>query len=1487
MNDQLLQGTRLSPLQKRVWSLQNESPVYFLQCEVDINGSLDENKLSDSIRTVISRHEILRTVYHRQAGLAFPLQVANENHSFTWQEAGNNGFNYENEPPLQATLTQKDENSWQLLLKMPALAADSFSMQMLVEEIVAEYDGTVPGNDILQYTRFSEWQHELLASPDEFAADFWSKYSFQKGNEYAIPFLNYNTTGGPFSPQQIVISPAAKLLGSLEYTAAVNRINVADIILGCFSMVIQRFIGNGPLTIGYTGKGREYDELEHTLGLLEKTLPLMIPAGYDGTFTGLVQQIAEEKEKVKEYGEYFNPLSGAEEQDYFRSVFQEEEIKEITTASDVKFCLQSIQGATDKFDVKLIYIRRKDRAELRFCFDNARLNELSATTMAAQLTALLEEVVKTPRETVREISERSIRQAAFPGDVTAAVVPGNNIIEVFDYIVQQNNDTVAVQAGGSLLTYGQLKEKAEQLSAYLVKQCGIKKGDIVALCMPRSEDMITAMFGILKSGAAYLPIDPKTPAARINYMLEDSKSALLITDRDVLSPDISAEVISLGPAFWEKLHITTALQPSCCGNCQKNCGKHREGEIEQAAKKEGIDPGSISYIIYTSGSTGKPKGVLITHGSLLNYAHWFITKYDIGAADRTLLFSSVAFDLCYTALWPSLLSGATLVIHEETEYLDPLAFTNDLVENKISFIKLTPSHFSLIARDPLFNVKFDKYSLRLIVLGGEEIVAEDVEEYLRYNPGVQFVNHYGPTETTIGVLTKNISKENIAQFRKKTVLGRPNTGNQVFIIDENAKRECAIGETGEICVSGRGLAAGYLNRKELTDEKFTANPLLDETLMYRTGDLGRRMPDGDIEFLGRKDFQVKIRGYRIETGEIEEALLSFPGAEDASVLVTQPEETAEKQLVAFVKSKEKLKSNLLIDHIAGRLPHYMMPVSIKVLPSFPLLPNGKLDRKALLELAGRETNIKEYIAPRNNTERMLASIWKEVLSSRQPGINDNFFELGGHSLKAAQLVSRIYKAFDRKIELRAVFDHPTIGQLAKVIQATGFDQYDPIPKVQEAAYYPVSHAQKRLWILNQFTKDKIPYNSSSCYRIRGELDIAKLQSAFDALIERHESLRTSFINVDGTPRQKINTVEACGFKLIVDDVQEENDPDRVIEQLTLYSYHTPFDLEKGPLLRARVIRVREREYLLVCNIHHIIYDGWSLSILFNELLTIYNAYTENIENPLPPLTVQYKDYSVWHNAKISPDEEEYWLQKLSNHPRLISLPYDKVENPDEINYSRRDVYFSEEDTNALREIAKNCQTTLSNLLLGIYGLFLNQVSGQQDIMIGIGHANRNHEDTEKLIGFFINMLAIRIRFSEEDTLESVVKQVSENAIEAFQHSNYPFDLLVEKLCVNRYADRQPILNVMYDFKNFYDIQLQEDFSLLETNLQIEQVKMGETLAAHDLILHVVDNGGNIMYYFEYKKECFLPSTVHNFYTVFKKLAGLVAKELLPITEAAC
>ncbi len=1502
MNEQTIQGVRLSPMQKRIWSLQSASPVYFVQVAIAITGKLDTTRLADSIDWVISRHEILRTAYIRQANMLYPLQAVSETASGRLEEfngaAANDSLfentvaNVQDAQPLCTRLYNDGDDKHTLVLQLPALAGDMITLQKIAAEIAAVYAGVGVNEEedetgAIQYGQFAEWQLELVASPDEAAADFWQTWSFEKGNEYRIPFSNYEIPGGAFQPALTGIVPPADVwnkLSALEETG----IPADMVLMACFYIFLHRYINAEETTIGYAVPGREYDELKDIMGLLSTTLPVVIAPVAGETVLSLAKRLEEQTQKVREYGEYFS-RSGDKQTDstpYFRSIYEYTEINsDSIPVNNVSFQTGNIKSVTDRFDIKLQVQRRGNSVQLQFYYDASILNAASATTMAAQISDLLSEAVQAPGETVDAIAARSVKQVLFSGDTNSKETQTKSIIELFSENVKRHGDSIALQDGNISLTYKTLDQQTAQLAAWLSSQYNIKPGDIVALCMERSAAMIISMLGILKTGAAYLPIDAKTPLARIQYMMEDSHAALLITDNSVPAASVPQALI-IDETFWNELPDAATNPSFQCKKCKADC--KRATTVQTGCREDSmvISSSSTAYIIYTSGSTGKPKGVLISHGSLINYAHWFISKYGIVENDRTLLFSSIAFDLSYTSLWSSLLGGAALYIHKEKEYLDPLEFITDLVDNQITFIKLTPSHFSLIARDPDFEHNSKKYNLRLVVVGGEEIIAEDIEKYLAANPSAQFVNHYGPTEATIGVLTKNIDKNNIRQFRQKTVLGKSNANNQVFILSSDGQRLCAAGETGEICVTGKGLATGYLNRKEMTAEKFIALPFLNNTLNYRTGDLGRWMPDGNIEFLGRKDFQVKIRGYRVETGEIEEALLDFPGVEDASVQLLEDPGTKDKRLIAFIRTQEKINSIALNEKLQAGLPHYMIPAEFISVKTFPLLPNGKIDRAALNEIANQsERQAATYIAPRNNTEKILTDIWKEVLNGRNCGIRDNFFNLGGHSLKAAQLISRIYKTFNKKIELRAIFDCPTVEQLARLLNTMGYDKaYESIPAVPEMDYYEVSHAQKRLWILNHFTKDKISYNSSCYYRIRGPLDVQVLDSAFKALIERHESLRTTFAAIDGQPWQKINTCEECGFKLETADLRTNDDPLAAADKMALSGYYNAFDLENGPLLRAMAIQVGDDEWLFTCNIHHIVYDGWSLNILFNELLTIYNAFIDHAENPLPPLAIQYKDYSAWHNAMINGEEETYWLKKLANYPKLISLPYDKIDFPDDQPYARQNISLSEEDSFLLKEIAKAGNTTLSNLFLSIYGLFINQVSGQNDIMIGIGHANRNHEDTEKLIGFFINMLVIRMRFSEDDTLDDLVKQVSESSVEAFQHSNYPFDLLVEKLCVNRYADRQPILNVMYDFKNFYDIQLQEDLSLLETTLRIEQVRIGDTIAAHDLILHVLEADKNIFYYFEYKKECFLPATIQNFYGIFNKLLGLFIRVLSPVTS---
>jgi amino acid adenylation domain-containing protein len=1422
MKAEVLQDIDLSPLQKRIWTLQKETASFYSECTVVITGEVNRRQLEESIRHVMTVHDNLRTAYVERPLVAYPMQVVQDEPSFEWIKDEER----DTCKPLTASLHQQDAYIHQLRLFMPAMSGDQHTLNAVAKEICRHYasGAAVVQENELQYGQFADWQNELLAEPAEAALDFWQQYNYSNGNSFTAPFAGHQATGGAFTPAFINIPvnfPAGKLS---KFT-----------VMACFAVMMKQLTSQQELTIGYVSEGRNYEELENTMGLLSRSLPVISRPREDMTLAALAAMLEEEVDKVSEWQEYFNwGRENDNSRNYFHALFAYNKCTSaLYAAPDLNFRLSDIISITDKFDLKLDVLETEDTCRLRFAYNSSKLSRQAGETLARHFAAIIN--AASAQRTVSEIM-RGATVTGFPFPVEINVDCNDSIISLFEATAKRNANAVAVQHSGIALSYKALNEEAGRLATYLQQTYSLKQGDIAAFCLERSEKLLVVMLGILKTGAAYLPVDVRTPAERISYMLEDSGAKVLITDKML-------EALSLDE-----------LSP---------------------VNDEQIDPSSAAYVIYTSGSTGKPKGVMISHASLVNYVSWFISKYSVSASDSTLLFSSVAFDLCYTSLWSSIIAGARVCVHQEAEYLDPVEFTADLIENNITFIKLTPSHFSIVAKDPLFDEKVAAYSLRLIVLGGEPIAADDVERYLRHHPQVQFVNHYGPTETTIGVLTYDINFNNISTFRRRPVIGSPIGNTQAFVLTEDMSAKCVPGETGEICISGNGVAMGYLNRETLSAEKFIPNPFMPGKLMYRTGDLGRWMPDGTIEFLGRKDFQVKIRGHRIETGEVEYTIASFAGVTDAIVQVVPQAETGEPQLFAFIKSPEGITVKALEAYLRERLPHYMIPAQFIVLRSFPLLPNGKINRSELLKEAAKHHKRAAYLAPRNRTEATLADIWSEVLSVEKPGVHDDFFELGGHSLKAAQLVSRIYKSFGKKVQLKEIFDHPTIGQVAVIINKAEAKDYDAIIPLPESERYEVSHAQKRLWILDHFSKDRIPYNSPSYFRITGRLYPALLADSFRQLIERHESLRTTFITIDGLPWQQVSDYANCGFRMEEIDLRAMNNAFPEAEQIALAEANSPFDLTRGPLLRAKLIQTGNDEYVLVCNIHHIISDGWSLRILFEELLTIYDAQVQGKEHVLPALDIQYKDYAAWHNKRVNGEEEAYWLRKLSNYPRLANLPYD--ENPE--GYIRYNVELGVTESDALREIAKKYNTTLSNLVLGIYGLFIHQLSGQDDILIGVGHANRNHADTEKIIGFFINIVIIRMQFSGDDTLQQLVRRLSDDALEAFGHSEYPFDLLVEKLCSNRYADRQPILNVMYDFKNYNDVLLGNDGTRSTALPAIERISFGEHIASHDLILHVTESDSNIIYNFEYKQDCFSTATAQQFYNIFGKLLTLVTREL--------
>lgn len=1429
MKAEVIQDTDLSPLQKRVWSLQAGSPSYGSECVLTIKGGVQQQRLEDSIRQVMAAHDNLRTTFAERPLVKYPLQVVHDEPSFEWSD----GVARNTTAPLTASLHRQDNGAHQLRLYMPALSGDHYTLRSIAAGICHCYAGGIAEQENeLQYGQFADWQNELAAEPAEAALDFWGQYDYKAGNDFSIPFAGHGAPGGAFTPAFVNI-PASFAAGSqARFT-----------LMACFAVMLRQLTGRQQFTIGYVSDGRNYEELQNVMGLLSRSLPVLSDCRDDLAIGQLAAQLKEEVKKVSEWQEYFTwPVEEeGQSRHYFRALFEYNACKPaLPAAQGLDINLSDITSITDRFDLKLDVLDTGDACRLRFAYDSGILSRQSAEILSRHFAAIVENISaqKTVADTMRDAAVEG-----FPSPVEINPHCTDSIVSLFEQAVRRHGDAIAVQYAGAALSYAALNEAAGKLAAWLRQAYSLHAGDIAAFCLDRSEQLPVVMLAILKTGAAYLPIDVRTPAERIAFMLEDSHAKVIITGK-ALDLSIASQLVYDAAA----LETLAPLQ------------------------QEIISPASAAYVIYTSGSTGKPKGVMIAHASLVNYVRWFIDKYSLSPADSTLLFSSVAFDLCYTSFWSSLIGGARVCIHREAEYLDLVEFTADLIDNRITFIKLTPSHFSLVAKDPLFEEKAAAYSLRLVVLGGEPIAADDVQQYLARHPHVQFVNHYGPTETTIGVLTYDIDATNIQAFRRKPVIGRPIANTQALVMAEDLGRICAPGETGELLIAGNGVAIGYLNRPALNEEKFITT---DHGRLYRTGDLARWMPDGAIEFLGRKDFQVKIRGHRIEAGEIEQVIISFAGVTDAIVQVTPHAETGEPRLLAFVKSPAGIAAKSLEAYLRERLPHYMIPAQFIVLDAFPLFPNGKVNRNKLLLEAAQQQERTAYVAPRTPAEAALAAIWREVLSVDNPGVHDDFFALGGHSLKAAQLVSRIFKSFGKKVQLKEIFDHPTIGQVAAIIDQAAEKEYEAIIPLPPADRYEVSHAQKRLWILDHFSKDKIPYNSPSYFRITGAMNSALLAAAFRQLVERHESLRTTFVTIDGLPWQQVSSYEDCGFRMEETDLRGTSDADAAAEALALAEANTPFGLTRGPLLRANLIRIEDETYILVCNIHHIISDGWSLRILFEELLSLYDAQLRGQAHTLPPLSIQYKDYAAWHNRRVNADEEAYWLRKLANYPRLANLPYD--EDPE--GYIRYNVEVNAEESNALREIARKYNTTLSNLVLGIYGLFIHQLSGQDDILIGVGHANRNHADTEKIIGFFINIVVIRMQFSDDDTLQQLMKRLSDDALEAFGHSDYPFDLLIEKLCSSRYADRQPILNVMYDFKNYSDVLLGGNAAGPGLLPAIERISYGEHVASHDLILHVTESGDNIIYNFEYKQDCFSPATAQQFYNIFGKLLTLVTREL--------
>ncbi|WP_062293914.1 non-ribosomal peptide synthetase [Nostoc piscinale] len=1035
------------------------------------------------------------------------------------------------------------------------------------------------------------------------------------------------------------------------------------------------------------------------------------------------------------------------------------------------------------------------------------------------------------------------------------------IHELFKIQVLTTPNSVAIEYKQQKITYQEIENKSNQLAAYLC-QVGVTTETLVALYLDRSPDVIITILAILKAGGAYLPLDTAAPVERLKTILQDARSSVLITQKHQLNHLAS---------------ITNHLQTICIDE-QNNLTNISDDIVLYGE----VTCHNLAYVMYTSGSTGKPKGVCITHRGVVRLVK--NTNYANFSVDEVILqLASIAFDAATFEIWGALLNGGKLVIMPiKTPSLQEIGTA--IKQYHVTTLWLTAGLFNLIVEEQIENLK----SLRQLLAGGDVLSKYHVKKVLEELPECQLINGYGPTENTTFTCCHKIT---VKDLQKDSIpIGHPIANTQVYILDD-ILQVVPVGMPGELYIGGDGLARGYLNRPDLTAEKFIQNPFSDDpnSRLYKTGDRARWLPDGTIEFLGRIDFQVKIRGFRVELGEIEAVLAQHPSVRSVVVLA-QEYQPGDKRLVAYFTQEANIgavNSSELRHFLQQKLPNYMIPSAFILLDQLPLNANGKVDRNALPNLENLCIHIdSNFVLPRTPTEKILANIWAEVLGF-QVGIYQPFLEVGGHSLHATQIVSRVRDCFRVDLPVSAVLEASTIFELSQQIesanqQADSLMSIPELPEISDKNNLPLSVYQERLWLLEQKSGLRPIYNLPMVFRLTGTLHIASLEQAINTIIQRHESLRTTFPVVEGLPIQHI----AAELKISILVQQIENYGEMEIQSLVDAEARQTFNLKQEPPIRARLLRLTEKDHILMITIHHIAADGWSLGIFNQELSVLYKAYTQQSPSPLAPPLFQYSNFSLWHRQWFQQPQVytplvDYWSRKLAAAPPLLQLPSDRP-RPQLQSFSGRiqSFHLDLELTQQLINLSQKSGSTLFMTLLAGFAILLHSYTSNKDILVGSAVANRNHTKIESIIGCFSNIMPLCISIIGNSSFLNLIKQIRQIALEAYPYQDFPVEHLLSSLQSSRDLSYSPWYQVIFNLLNVPMNNLEL------TGLDIEPIPVEKGTAICDLSVLIWETPLGLEGIFEYNTELFDAATIEqliqNFQILLQELVSNPDQNILSL-----
>lgn len=1038
--------------------------------------------------------------------------------------------------------------------------------------------------------------------------------------------------------------------------------------------------------------------------------------------------------------------------------------------------------------------------------------------------------------------------------------PGEQCIhQLFEAQVERTPGAIALISEREQLTYLELNQKANQLAHHLYAS-GVGPEVLVGLCMDRSVEMVVGLLGVLKAGGAYVPLDPAYPAERLAFMLRDSQAAVLLTKEQVRTrlPEQQARLVSLDTGW------------ACIA-------QHSKINVQS-----GVKAYNLAYIIYTSGSTGRPKGVAIEHRALVNHCFAFTSRFQIQAKDRVLQFASLSFDAAAEEIFPTLLSGATLILRP-AQIADLSLFLRFLEEAKLTILNLPTSYWHLwVSQLPQCVVP---PSLRIVVIGGEKASPERFATWRKLVDDTPcLVNTYGPTEATITTtIYEPLPAERDAQG-DSVPIGRPIANAQLYVLDAWMQR-VPIGVVGELFIGGAGLARGYLNRHALTAEKFVPDPFggVPGARLYRTGDLVHYLADGSLEFVGRVDHQVKIRGFRVELEEIEAVLAQHPTVREA-VVMAQEDAAGTRRLVAYVVADAPASLSLreLRRALSERLPDYMLPSAFRVLDALPLTPGLKVDRHALATGGGMGYEIEEgYVAPGTPTEKLIADIWVEVLGKKRIGISHTFFEVGGNSLVATQIVARMREAFHVEFPLRLLFDRPTIAGLAAYLETVTQTASEPLaspllPCVQREMI-PLSLTQQGLWLIEQLVPGTAMHTIPLAFQIIGQLNLASLQDSLMEIARRHAVLRTRFAVSEGEPVQVIAASTPWEIEQIDLRMLAKEEREAAASQLAHQRVHQPFDLCSDLLLHVSIIRLEEQKYLLLMNMHHLISDGWSIEVFLYELRVLYNAYCQKQSSPLAELAIQYADFTIWQRQWLQTTVLEgqlaYWKQQLVGAPALLSLPTDHPRPAlQRFRGAAISFFVPRACTRALKALSQQEEVTLFMTLLAAWQTLLFRYTGQEDLVVGTPTAGRTQRQTEELIGFFVNMLVLRTDLSGNPRFQQLLQCVRETALQAYAHQEVPFEQVVEALQPARDLSFNPLFQVAFVLQNS-----SVEFGEL-LNLQVTPFIIEKETTQFDLTLELTETAEGLEGHLEYNTDLFEATTISRMVHHFQALLEMISED---------